>query len=162
MHNIMKHRDDKPHNCDYCLKSFAVKTQLQHHITNIHTESIIQCQHPTCHQTFKNNTAENVHYVKKHMKHVSTFHKLEDKNFVQCVTCEKVFKKMAIFYHVSKCHPRSPFHRDNVFRETYIPIFKQGHIENKNHALRVLEEDDDDVDIDDVDFLNELLLSNFE
>ena len=160
MHIIMKHREGKPHSCDYCLKSFAVKTQLQHHIVNIHTESIIQCQHPNCFQTFKNNTAENVHYAKKHMQHVTTFNKLEDKNFVQCVTCEKVFKKSAVYYHVSKCHPLSPFHRKNVFRETYVPVYKQGHIETKNLAINVLE--DDNFLMDTPDYLDELMyLNNF-
>ena len=162
MHIIMKHRERKPHNCKYCLKSFAVKTQLQHHVTNIHTEPVIQCQHPNCHQTSKNNTAENVHHVKKHMHHVKMFNKLEDSNFVQCVTCEKVFKKNAVYYHVSKCHPLSPFHRNNVFRETYIPVFKQSHVEEtENMALNVLEDEWLLMDTPSSDYLDELL-SNFE
>ena len=154
MHIIMKHREDKPHKCDYCLKSFAVKTQLQHHITNIHTVSIVQCQHPNCHQTFKNNTAENVHCVKKHMRRVSMFHTLEDKNEVQCVTCEKVFKKNAVYYHVSKCHPLSPFHRNNVFRETYVPVYD---LSSKNLALNVLE--DEYFMMESPDFMDDLLNS---
>ena len=153
MHIIMKHREERPHRCDYCLKSFPVKTQLQHHITNIHTVSVIQCQHPSCHQTFKNNTAENVHQVKKHMKHITTFRVLEgDKGSAQCVTCEKVFKKNAVYYHVSKCHPLSPFHRNNVFRETYVPVLDMA---SKNLALNVLE--DEYFMMESPDFLDDLL-----
>jgi hypothetical protein len=79
---------------------------------------------------------------------------------VQCVTCEKFFKKNAVFYHVSKCHPLSPFHRNNVFRETYVPVYKQGHLETKNLAINVLE--DDNFLMDTPDYLDELMcLSNF-
>jgi hypothetical protein len=76
------------------------------------------------------------------------------------VTCEKVFKKNAIHYHVSKCHPLSPFHRNNVFRETYVPVYKQGHLETKNLALSVLE--GEYFPMDTPDYLDELMtLSNF-
>ena len=122
MHMLMKHPKKKPHQCTLCTQSFAVKTQLQHHMINKHTKTSINCQHPGCKHKFKNYTAEMVHYMKRHINSEEYFD-IEEKGIARCLHCDSTFNKAAIYYHVGKCNPESPFHPNNAFFETFCPEF---------------------------------------
>jgi hypothetical protein len=122
MHMLMKHSKNKPHQCTLCTQTFAVKTQLQHHMTNKHTKPVISCQYPGCKFTFKNHTTEMVHYIKRHVNAEDYFYTTEE-GMVCCLYCNNKYKKAAIYYHVSKCNPESPFHPNNAFFETYCPEY---------------------------------------
>lgn len=124
MHMIMKHYKDRPHKCTFCSKTFAVRTQLNHHEINAHTRPILYCYDDNCTLKFKSHTARMIHYVKRHMKHLKLFNPL-DNNLVQCVSCDAVHKKSAIYYHVGKCNPQSLFHPDNVLVDpsTFVPEY---------------------------------------
>lgn len=102
-----------------CSATFSVKTQLQHHMINKHTKNVIKCQHHRCNMTFKHNTAEMVHYMKRHVKHEDYFETFENENLTRCLHCHNTFTKAAIYYHIGKCNPQSPFHPNNAFLETY-------------------------------------------
>ena len=119
MHMLMKHSNKKPHKCTLCSATFSVKTQLQHHMINKHTKNVIKCQHHQCNMTFKHNTAEMVHYMKRHVKHEDYFETFGNENLTRCLHCHNTFTKAAIYYHIGKCNPQSPFHPNNAFLETY-------------------------------------------
>ena len=48
---IWAHSDERPHNCDKCNKSFAIKNQLANHVKVVHEKMRrFECSH--CHMKF--------------------------------------------------------------------------------------------------------------
>ena len=160
MHMLMKHPKKKPHQCTLCTETFAVKTQLQHHMINKHTKSVITCQYPGCKLKFKNHTAEMVHYMKRHIK-AEEYFEITEEGMACCLYCDSIFNKAAIYYHVGKCNPESPFHPNNAFFETYCPeYFRESDINlcvDCDESSIPLEDDDITIYSDSEDILQNIL-----
>ena len=116
MHAAMKHGGERPHTCQDCGRSFAVQTQLNHHIINHHGEADISCRDPDCTMMFKAHATHMTHFMRHHVKYIVLFENTEDKKIVRCMSCGKTYKKNAIHYHVSTCNIQSPFHENNRLR----------------------------------------------
>lgn len=118
MHMIMKHKAEKPHVCTDCGQRFSVRTQLQHHMKNHHNNSVIHCIEPTCTFFFKTDAGHHAHYVRHHMNVKELLCPIdmeeasitnERKRLMKCRHCTKVGLQSAMYYHLSVCHPSSPF-----------------------------------------------------
>lgn len=123
MHKAMKHGLIKPNLCSTCNLSFAVRTQLLHHITNKHKSPSVECPATNCKYVAKSSTSVKNHYVRNHMKTDTLFKQFDALNS-ECLTCEKHCKTSAIFYHVAVCSTESPFYKnkEDVVQQIKKPV----------------------------------------
>ena len=154
MHMIMKHKPEKPHVCTECGQTFSVRTQLQQHMKNHHNDSVIPCLEPYCTCTFKTDAGHYTHYVRNHMNIKDLICpidmeeaniKNERKRLMRCLYCGKVGLQSAMYYHLSVCHPSSPFVTE---KSTEIREIKR---RRKNYYLENLNNLDQLEDLDDID-----------
>ena len=70
MHYALKHSDYSPHQCKSCPKSFKTKSQLNHHVLSNHTDSMIQCKHPMCNESFKSQVNYRIHWIRAEFRRI--------------------------------------------------------------------------------------------
>jgi hypothetical protein len=108
MHLAIKHCDSRPHACKECDESFYTSTLLRQHVNSIHKVADVKC--PQCTSVFKTKAIMQTHYARFHMKREDLIEDPDYKtNNAFCKSCETMYPKNGIMYHVVKCNPASPW-----------------------------------------------------
>lgn len=142
MHISIKHHKETPHACKQCHLKFKTSSLLQQHVISKHTQSVIPCNHYGCTETFKTQTNQQIHFVRKHIGLENLMIRTLNHQW-RCLTCSKIMDKNAMTYHVSLCSPKSPFCKKNA--ECFTPDLSRI---NKEYLAGITETAIDDKDID--------------
>jgi hypothetical protein len=113
MHYAIKHRKHNGYVCKTCNEEFPVKSMLQQHEKNHHTDAIHICDYDNCNYKFKAKSSLICHFVRKHMKIAKYLIKYDEDPFYRkqyiCRECNKRFNKASIYYHIGICSPVSRY-----------------------------------------------------
>lgn len=107
-HPVAAGRAVMPFNCEYCARRFSTSTKRQHHIKNHHEITMHSCPHEGCNYEAKNQAALGAHYAGKHMDMSRIILAIRGGK-CGCLNCGHIMNPPSAKYHVSTCHPTSPF-----------------------------------------------------
>jgi len=98
LHKIYVHtrKDERPHSCTFCEKTYKSKPALKQHIAAHTMEKAVECQF--CRRSFN-----NISNLRQHVKNIHT--KLEDRERFHCTQCRSTFSaKSSLRSHVKLQH----------------------------------------------------------